>query len=124
MSSFNRNPNNNPSFIEKLNVEWKSYTEDGHNYLFFHLNNIHNELNYFDTMYNFWLECFRIENAGGCTKMKMNKHLTSFIILFVFLLIILIIYFIWKYFQKRNRRQLSSHGSPTVLLPYPNRVSA
>jgi TRAP-type C4-dicarboxylate transport system permease small subunit len=72
-------------------------------------------------MYNFWLECFRIENTGSCKKLPMKKkHLTSFMILFIFIFILIIIYFIWKYFQKKNR----TNRSPTALLPYPNRISA
>jgi hypothetical protein len=94
--------------------------------MYFHLNNIHNEHNFFDSMYQFWLECFRIENAGGCTKqeMKMKRHLISFMLTFLCLSIILIIYFIWKYFQNKKKGHLLSRQSPTALLPYLNRVSA
>jgi hypothetical protein len=120
----NRNPNKDLFPPDQYNTEWKSYQETEHNYIFFRLNNIYNEPNYFDAMYNFWLECFQIEDRGGCYKTKAKKHLTPLIVLLILLLIILIIFFIWKYSQKKKRGHLLSYRSPTALLSYPNRVSA
>ncbi|UJR31465.1 hypothetical protein I4U23_018954 [Adineta vaga] len=118
------NPNQNPSSNIEPDVEWKMYSKFEHNYLYFHLNNIHNEQNYFDSMYNFWMKCFQIEDAGGCNKPKIGRHFTSFLVLFLIIFILIMIYFIWKYFQIRKTGQLLAHGSPSILLPHSNRVSA
>ncbi|CAF4027643.1 unnamed protein product, partial [Rotaria sp. Silwood1] len=48
------NPNKNSSLIRDTKIQWKSYTNNEHNYMFFQLNNIHNEHNYYDSMYYFW----------------------------------------------------------------------
>jgi len=113
---FNRNPNKDLFPIDKSHVEWKEYTNKQHNYLYFRLNNIHNERNYFDSMYDFWLECFRIENSGHCKNMKIKRYFPSLMFLFIFIFILIIIYFIWNYLQKKKK----GHRSPTALLPYPN----
>ncbi len=122
---FNRDPNKDVSSEDENLIEWKLYTDDEHNYIYFQLNNIRNERNYFDTMYNFWLENFQIENKGNCPKMKIKKHVRSWMIFLFFLFFLLMIYFIWIYFQKKKRGHLlSSNRSPTALIPYPNRISA
>jgi len=122
----NRNPNKDLFSTEKFHSEWKAYRDNEHNYIYFQLNNIRNERNYFDSMYDFWLECFRIENTGHCNKIKMKNHLTSLMIFFILILILIIIYCLWKYFQNKRKRYLLSHRSPTAtaLLAYPTRVSA
>jgi hypothetical protein len=124
---FDRDPNKDFTSLDQNLIEWKSYTEHEHNYIYFQLNNIHNERNYFDTMYDFWLENFQIENTGICPKMKITKkrHMTSWMIFLFFLFFFLMIYFIWIYFQKKKRGHLlSSNRSPTALIPYPALVSA
>ncbi|CAF1056578.1 unnamed protein product [Adineta steineri] len=117
------NPNINPSFPDKVDTEWKSYTNKNHNYLYFQLNNIHNEINYFDSMYDFWLKCFQTEDQGGCTKGKIRKHLALFLFICSSIFILTISYLIWKYFQMKKKGQLFAHESPTTLLPHLGRVS-
>ncbi len=120
-----RNPNkDSPSSLPIINsnIQWKPYTTNEHNYLFFQLNNIHNEHNYYDSMYYFWLKCFQTELNGICNNefqlMKMKKHLAAFLIILFVLLIIVVIYFICKHFQTRQR-----YRTPTDLAQYPNFVT-
>ncbi|CAF1024438.1 unnamed protein product [Rotaria sordida] len=117
-------PNKGSSSMDESNIEWKPYTNNEHNYLYFGLNSIQNELNYFDKMYQFWLRCFRIESKGGCRKKKFIKHLILFMTSLIFLSILLMMYFLWTYCQKKKPGHLFSHRSPTALYPYPNHVLA
>jgi len=105
------------------NVEWKSYTRNEHNYIFFQLNNIHNERDYFDSMYEFWLKYFQRESNGGechieLLKIKMTKHLVPFLIILSVLLIILMLYFLCKCYHRRER-----YRTPNDLLQYPSFVT-
>ncbi|CAF0998244.1 unnamed protein product [Adineta ricciae] len=118
------NPNKNPSSNVKPHVEWKAYTKSDHNYLYFHLNNIHNRPKYFDSMYDFWMKCFQTEQSGGCNKPKIGKYLTLLLHLLAIILILIGIWSIWKYFQLKKSGQLLAHESPSILIPHPNRVSA
>jgi hypothetical protein len=99
--------------------QWKSYTANEHNYILFELNNIHNERNYFDSMYDFWLKTFQMESDGGCDHkmgfIKMKKHIVLFLILLSVLIVILILYTVYKCYQKKNR-----YRTPNDLLQYPN----
>ncbi|CAF2718797.1 unnamed protein product [Rotaria sp. Silwood2] len=98
------NPNIDSLSIMNSTIEWRPYTENEHNYIFFQLNNIHNEPNYFDSMYYFWIKFFQTELNGGChnelTIMKKKKHVLSFVLILFVLLIIIIIYFIYKRYRK------------------------
>lgn len=119
----NRNPNNDTSFsILNSYPEWKAYTLDEHNYIFFQLNNIHNERNYFDSMYEFWLRSFQTELLGGCGNkliiIKMKRHITKFLLILSILLIILIFYFLYKCHQKKKQ-----YRTPNDLLQYPNFIT-
>lgn len=75
-------------------------------------------------MYHFWLDIFQTESQGSCQKNKFRKHIISFLIVSVFLLVILTIYLIWKYVQEKQKGHLFWRRSTPTLLPYPNRVSA
>jgi hypothetical protein len=103
-------------------TEWKAYTSDEHNYIFFQLNNIRNELNYFDSMYYFWLKCFQTELNGECTRelilIKMKKHLAPFLICLGSLLIFLIIYLIIHHYRKQQR-----YRTPNDAIQYPNFIT-
>ena len=115
-----RNPNKESSNADIDRTEqWKSYTTDEHNYLFFQLNNIRIERNYFDSMYQFWLKIFQIESHGGCEHrlilMKMKKHLKTFFIFLVSLFLISSICLLRKYCRKKERFQTSND-----LGQYPN----
>ncbi|CAF3882499.1 unnamed protein product [Adineta steineri] len=113
------NPNKNSSLIRDTKIQWKSYTNNEHNYMFFQLNNIHNEHNYYDSMYYFWLKCFQTELDGGCHNghfiTKMKKHLLPFFIFLSCLLIIIIICFIYAHYQRKKRQRTSAD-----LQQYPN----
>lgn len=118
-----RNPNNDTSSLEfKSYPEWKAYTLNEHNYIFFQLNNIHNEPNYFDSMYNFWLKSFQTELIGGCSRkllmMKMKKHIAPFLIILFVLFIILILYFLCK-----RHHQKEQYRTQNDLLQYPNFIT-
>jgi hypothetical protein len=93
-----------------------------HNYIFFQLNNIRNELNYFDSMYYFWLKCFQTELNGECNSelilMKMKKHLIPFLILISVLLIIIIICLICRHYRKQQQ-----YRTPNDLIQYPNFIT-
>lgn len=122
--SFDRNPNEG-SFSSQANLpEWKAYTRTEHNYMYFQLKRIRNEVNYFDSMYDFWLDIFRIEDAGACPKMKKKKknRLTSVMMFLIVLSSIPMFYFIWKYFQKKKQREFLS-SPPAASLPYPDHIS-
>ena len=90
--------------------------------MYFQLNHLRNEVNYFDSMYNFWLEIFRIEDAGACPKMKKRNQWTSVMIFLLVLTCIPMFYFIWNYFQKKKQREFLS-SPPAASLPYPDHVS-
>ncbi|CAF5134965.1 unnamed protein product [Rotaria sp. Silwood1] len=104
------NPNIDSLLIKNSTIEWKPYTSNEHNYIFFQLNNIHNELNYFDSMYNFWIKFFQTELNGGCHKeliiMKIKKHIGLFLIILFVLLIFIIIYFICKRYRKNKKNNI------------------
>ena len=59
-------------------------------------------------MYKFWFECFQIENKGGCNKYKIKKHLPLFLMALFSMLVLVIVYLIWKYFQKKKKENLLS----------------
>ena len=107
--SFFRNPNGDSSSIE----QWKPYTADEHNYLFFQLNHIHTERNYFDSMYEFWLTIFRTETRGGCIHrlilVKMRQHLKIFLIVLLILLGIVSIALLRKYCRKKAQNRTRNH---------------
>lgn len=127
-----RNPNKDPLSIDPpLTVEWKAYSSNEHNYLFFQLNHIRNEVNYFDSMYQFWLECFRIEDTGLCphSYIASNRSFLSIALHILTCLLIVIVFFfilfcIWRNSQQKKRERLLSPRSPGPLLTYPHRVSA
>lgn len=115
-----RNPNKESSNADiDRSDQWKSYTTDEHNYLFFQLNNIRIERNYFDSMYQFWLKIFQIESHGRCEHrlilMKMKKHLKTFFILLASLFLISSICLLRKYCRKKERFQTTND-----LVQYPN----
>ena len=100
-----RNPNNNSGSIINSNIQWKPYTAIERNYIFFELNNIHNVRNYFDSMYDFWLECFQAELNGGCSNnlvMRIKKYLISYLIILLVLSFIIFIYVIYEYYRKKR----------------------
>ena len=105
---FFRNPNRG----SKVDVEWKEYLKDEHNYMFFQLNEIRNELNYFDSMYEFWSEFFRIETSGGCEttlmKMKTKTIFFAFSLLLICLFTLGTIGCFCKYVRKKDDNSLSS----------------
>jgi uncharacterized membrane protein YukC len=65
------------------------------------------------------LKTFQIESNGGCQNklvlIKMKKYLGSFLILLSVLILILIIYALYKRHQKTNR-----YRTPNDLIQYPN----
>lgn len=114
-----------------LPTQWKPFTSKEHNYLFFQLNQIRTEVNYFDSMYQFWSECFLIESTGQCIRTTFDSHrsmLKPFVHIFTCLLIIVvfltIIFFIWRSCHRKKQGRLLSPRSPGPLLTYPHRVSA
>ncbi|UJR15213.1 hypothetical protein I4U23_002172 [Adineta vaga] len=114
------NPNKDSSLIIlDSQSEWKPYTAYEHNYMFFQLNNIRNERNYYDSMYSFWSQCFQMEFHGQCNQKylltKMKKHVVPFIILLSGFLLIIIVYFICRHYQKKERYRTS-----TDMQQYPN----
>lgn len=136
LSCYFSNPNKDFLSTETNEIEWQPYRRNEHNYMFFQLNSIRNERNYFDTMYEFWLKYFHMEKTGHCQKswfMKnkrfmfmMNKLLMFIISLIIFFVCFMCIYFLWKYFQKKNKQQFEINCSPSASNPpYPsNRLPA
>ncbi|CAF1293392.1 unnamed protein product [Rotaria magnacalcarata] len=116
-------PNKGSFYIDTSNIQWKPYTTYEHSYLYFHMNSIHLEYNYFDEMYNFWLGCFQIESRGNCQKVKIRQYFISFIILFIFLLTLIMLFILWKYCQKKKAGLLFSRRPPAPLVPHSNSVS-
>jgi hypothetical protein len=108
--------------VDNSTTQWKPYTTSEHNYIFFQLNNIHNERNYFDFMYDFWLKCFQTELNGGCNReylsMKMKKYFGLFLIILFVFLFILILSFLCKHYFKKQRYRTSND-----LLQYPNFIT-
>lgn len=86
--------------------EWKPYTKNEHNYMLFKLNDTHNERNYFDSMYYFWLEVFDIELNGGCYKrlilMKIKQYRKIYLIILCSLFITVALYCLCKCFRKKK----------------------
>lgn len=116
------NPNRNSISSQTNDTEWRPYSSNEHNFMFFQLNSIHNERNYFDRMYKFWTKYFHVEKSGHCQKSsymtKRSMFLVSLILIFV---CFLCIYFLWKCFQKKNKRHLETNRSPSALIPaYPS----
>lgn len=109
----------NPNQGAKTNSEWREYTQEEHNYIFFQLNNIHTEYSYFDSMYDFWLKCFQTELNGRCENvyfiMKMKKHFGIFFLILLALLLIMFCYFLRKYYRKKQHYRAAND-----LIQYPN----
>jgi hypothetical protein len=122
------NPNKGALFFETPSEEWQPYTAQEHNFLFFQLNQIRNERNYFDAMHRFWFEWYRIEQTGVCRVPRLSssvkKHLRLVLVLFLILLGCFVVYLIWKYMQQRKKGRLLSPRSPAPLLSHPRRISA
>ena len=120
-----RNPNRGSESNRTSDIRWKAYTSTEHNYMFFQLNNIRNEVDYFDSMYQFWSECFQTERNGGCqqTWMKMKKHLLPFFLLVLALVLLLITCLICTQVRKKKRCLSSQARLPIDQLQYPHLIS-
>jgi len=75
-------------------------------------------------MYEFWLKCFQRESNGGechieLLKIKMKKHFIPFLIILSFLLTILILYFLCKFYQKQREQ----YRTRDDLLQYPSFIT-
>ncbi|CAF1136483.1 unnamed protein product [Adineta ricciae] len=117
------NPNQDSSLVVTVSQsEWKPYTASEHNYMFFELNNIRNERDYYSSMYSFWSQCFQIESTGRCTKAnlytKMKRHVVPFSILLSSLLLIILVYLICKSYYKKKQ-----YRTPNDLHQYPDFVT-
>lgn len=101
-------PNGKEKSRSNVDTTWKNFRHDEHNYIVFELNEIRNEKNYFDSMYEFWSRAFQIERNGGCkTNSKQLKDFLFPILIFVSILILATIsLLIFKSFEKIdfNRR--------------------
>ena len=122
-----RNPNRGSVSDRTSDTQWKNYTSAEHNYMFFQLNDIRNEPNYFDSMYQFWSDCFQTEKNGGCQQapwMKMKRHLLPFLLIVLVLVLLLITCLVCQQVQKKKKRYLSSQARlPIDQLQYPHLIS-
>ena len=89
------------------------------------LNHNHLERNYFDSMYDFWLERFQQEAHERCPwrSMKQRIYLIPLLLLgFGGLLLVALVYFSCTYLRHRQRRYVLTrrssadlHESPTLV---------
>ena len=117
-----RNPNRGSFAKSLLPAQWQPYRANEHNYLYFQMKKFRTEPNYFDSMFQFWTECFQIENEGGCRKsFSINKSMgvryfrTLAIVLSV-LFGLLLFYFLGKYIQ--HRRKANDYFHPSLVPSY------